>query len=55
MIDVQELISTISDLIISDIKTNLKDQGHNNTGSLLNSIDFIRRIRQQILLYQIFL
>lgn len=40
MIDVQELISTISDLIISDIKTNLKDQGHNNTGSLLNSIDF---------------
>jgi len=40
MIDVQELISSISDLIISDIKTNLKDQGHNNTGSLLNSIDF---------------
>ena len=40
MIDVQELISTISDLIISDIKTKLKDQGHNNTGSLLNSIDF---------------
>jgi hypothetical protein len=54
MIDVQELISTISDLIISDIKTNLKDQDTTIQVVCLIALT-LRRIRQQILLYQIFL
>jgi hypothetical protein len=40
MINEKEIIEIISDLIKQDISTKLKEQGHNNTGSLLNSIDF---------------
>lgn len=40
MIDEQEIIEIISDLIKQDISTKLKEQGHNNTGSLLNSISY---------------
>lgn len=40
MINEKEIIEIISDLIKQDISTKLKDQGHNNTGSLLNSISY---------------
>ena len=40
MINEKEIIEIISDLIKQDISTKLKEQGHNNTGSLLNSIYF---------------
>ena len=40
MINEKEIIEIISDLMKQDISTKLKEQGHNNTGSLLNSIDF---------------
>lgn len=40
MINEKEIIEIISDLIKQDISTKLKEQGHNNTGSLLNSISY---------------
>lgn len=40
MINEKEIIEIISDLIKQDISTKLKEQGHNNTGSLLNSINY---------------
>ena len=40
MINEKEIIEIISDLIKQDISMKLKEQGHNNTGSLLNSISY---------------
>ena len=40
MINEKEIIEIISDLIKQDISTKLKEQGHDNTGSLLNNISY---------------